>query len=343
MPPKSTTTAQDALKLGKGVCQDHAHLFLACCHAQGIPARYVSGYIDPGNSDHAASHAWVDVWVEDSGFAGWISIDVTHAICQMRSTAASPSVATTTRRRRCAACGAAAAWNPWRCMSAWSGASTHSTGPERGSLRYNQRFALLAIMTYCVAMRLDAGLVFLSDSRTNAGIDNVGTFRKMYGVRESGRPHHGADDFGQPVPVAGYPANDREHVNADGQDHLERRAACSKPRRSSARRSALVHARDAKALEEFGIDFNVTHHLRRPDRRRGCRLFQVYSAGNFIESHDENAYFQIGESKYGKPIIDRVITPGSEPRRGRQVRADLDGLDAALEYLGRPAARPAGV
>jgi transglutaminase-like putative cysteine protease len=74
-----TTTAQDALKLGKGVCQDHAHLFLACCHVQGIPARYVSGYIDPGNSDHAESHAWVDVWVEDSDFTGWASIDVTHA------------------------------------------------------------------------------------------------------------------------------------------------------------------------------------------------------------------------------------------------------------------------
>jgi transglutaminase-like putative cysteine protease len=77
-----TTTAQDALKLGKGVCQDHAHLFLACCHVQGIPARYVSGYIDPGNSSHAESHAWVDVWVEDDGFTGWCSIDVTHATFQ---------------------------------------------------------------------------------------------------------------------------------------------------------------------------------------------------------------------------------------------------------------------
>ena len=74
-----TTTASGALKLGKGVCQDHAHLFLACCHVQGIPARYVSGYIDPGNSAHAESHAWVDVWVEDADFQGWASIDVTHA------------------------------------------------------------------------------------------------------------------------------------------------------------------------------------------------------------------------------------------------------------------------
>lgn len=74
-----STTAHDALQLGFGVCQDHAHLFLACCHSKGIPARYVSGYIDPGSTDHAASHAWVDVWVHDDDFIGWISIDVTHA------------------------------------------------------------------------------------------------------------------------------------------------------------------------------------------------------------------------------------------------------------------------
>lgn len=74
-----TTTANDALLLGRGVCQDHAHLFLACCHAYDIPARYVSGYIDPGNTGHAASHAWVDAWVEDSDFSGWVSVDVTHA------------------------------------------------------------------------------------------------------------------------------------------------------------------------------------------------------------------------------------------------------------------------
>jgi transglutaminase-like putative cysteine protease len=74
-----TTTATDALRLGCGVCQDHAHLFLACCHSYGIPARYVSGYIDPGDTTHAASHAWVDAWVEEIDFSGWVSIDVTHA------------------------------------------------------------------------------------------------------------------------------------------------------------------------------------------------------------------------------------------------------------------------
>lgn len=80
-----TSTAAQALALGNGVCQDHAHLMLACCRARGIPARYVSGYIDPGDvaamqassaAPHGASHAWVDVWLEGKG---WISIDVTHA------------------------------------------------------------------------------------------------------------------------------------------------------------------------------------------------------------------------------------------------------------------------
>jgi len=62
--------------LGNGVCQDHAHLMLALCRARGLPARYVSGYVDVGEVSDAASHAWVDVWLED---AGWVAVDVSHA------------------------------------------------------------------------------------------------------------------------------------------------------------------------------------------------------------------------------------------------------------------------
>jgi putative proteasome-type protease len=72
-----------------------------------------------------------------------------------------------------------------------------------------------------------------------------------------------------------------------------------------------VHKRDARALEQFGIDFNVSMIFGGQIRGERCRLFQMYAAGNFIESHDENPYFQIGESKYGKPIIDRVISPST--------------------------------
>jgi len=72
-----TSTAAHALEIGRGVCQDHAHLFIACCRAAGIPARYVSGYVDPGHSDQAASHAWAEVWIEGEG---WVSVDVTHRV-----------------------------------------------------------------------------------------------------------------------------------------------------------------------------------------------------------------------------------------------------------------------
>jgi len=71
-----TSTAVEALELGHGVCQDHAHLMLACCRARGLPARYVSGYLDAGDVQDVASHAWVDVWLEGSG---WVSVDVSHA------------------------------------------------------------------------------------------------------------------------------------------------------------------------------------------------------------------------------------------------------------------------
>lgn len=72
------STATDALLLGRGVCQDHAHLFIACCRSRNIPARYVSGYIDSGSTGDAESHAWADVWVDEKDYSGWISIDVTH-------------------------------------------------------------------------------------------------------------------------------------------------------------------------------------------------------------------------------------------------------------------------
>jgi transglutaminase-like putative cysteine protease len=70
-----TSTAAEALALGNGVCQDHAHVFIAACRLRGLPARYVSGYVHPGDAPHAASHAWSDVFLDREG---WISIDVTH-------------------------------------------------------------------------------------------------------------------------------------------------------------------------------------------------------------------------------------------------------------------------
>jgi transglutaminase-like putative cysteine protease len=69
-------SAADAFAHGQGVCQDQAHVFLACCRSAHIPARYVSGYLCSVDGTDSASHAWVDAWLEDA--QGWLSIDVTH-------------------------------------------------------------------------------------------------------------------------------------------------------------------------------------------------------------------------------------------------------------------------
>jgi transglutaminase-like putative cysteine protease len=83
---KGSTSVEDtaiaALARGKGVCQDQAHVFIACCRVAGVPARYVSGYLydpsgDPGYASAAASHAWIDAWDEKLNL--WLGIDVTHA------------------------------------------------------------------------------------------------------------------------------------------------------------------------------------------------------------------------------------------------------------------------
>jgi transglutaminase-like putative cysteine protease len=69
------STAAEAFEAGNGVCQDHAHVFLACCRHLGVPARYVSGYLYlPNSSDHVASHAWAEAWVVDR----WRSFDITN-------------------------------------------------------------------------------------------------------------------------------------------------------------------------------------------------------------------------------------------------------------------------
>nr|WP_315393877.1 proteasome-type protease [uncultured Duganella sp.] len=165
-------------------------------------------------------------------------------------------------------------------------------------------------MTYCVGMRLDAGLVFLSDSRTNAGVDQVGTFRKMSvfelpGERMMVMMTSGNLSISQSIRQVV-----SEHVTADG------RSIWNAPNMYEAARIfgeavRQVHGRDAESLARFGIDFNVGIIFGGQIKGERCRLFQIYSAGNFIESHDENTYFQIGEAKYGKPIIDRVVTPAT--------------------------------
>jgi putative proteasome-type protease len=90
-----------------------------------------------------------------------------------------------------------------------------------------------------------------------------------------------------------------------------------------------VHDRDAASLQSAGVDFNVSLVFGGQIKGEGMRLFQVYSAGNFIEATPETPYFQVGESKYGKPVLDRVITP--ETPLDEAAKCALVSMDSTLK------------
>lgn len=159
-------------------------------------------------------------------------------------------------------------------------------------------------------MRLNEGLVFLSDSRTNAGVDHIGTFRKMNVYENPGERVMVLMTAGNLSISQSIRQILADKTNAEGHTIW---TATSMYEAAQILGDAIrtVHDRDAEELSKFGIDFNVSIIFGGQIKGERCRLFQIYSAGNFIESHNENTYFQIGESKYGKPILDRVITPAS--------------------------------
>ena len=170
-------------------------------------------------------------------------------------------------------------------------------------------------MTYCVAIRLDAGLVFLSDSRTNAGLDHIASFRKMMIYEKPGERFMALLSGGN-LSISQSVREILQVEKIDGGDDQEGLTIWNCKSLFDAARvlgSAVrrVYAQDGAALKQSGIDFNASFILGGQIGNEAMRLFMVYAPGNFIEATRETPYFQIGESKYGKPILDRVITPAT--------------------------------
>ena len=168
-------------------------------------------------------------------------------------------------------------------------------------------------MTYCVAIKLKAGLVFLSDSRTNAGLDQISTFRKMIVYEKPGERFMvllsaGNLSISQSVREILQVEKLKDHPDDEGITIWNAKSMFDAARVLGAA-IRRVYERDAAALKQSGVDFNVSLVFGGQIQGEGIRLFQVYFPGNFIEATPETPYFQIGESKYGKPVLDRVITP----------------------------------
>jgi putative proteasome-type protease len=164
-------------------------------------------------------------------------------------------------------------------------------------------------MTYCVGMLLDAGLVFLSDSRTNAGVDHINTFRKVTLYERPGDRVIVLQSSGNLAVTQSVVSLLREHLA----NEVDATNLWNVPNMFEAARHLgdclrEVFDRDAEALQKHNIEFNAAMILGGQIRGEAPRLFHIYAAGNFIEATSDTPYFQIGESKYGKPILDRVLT-----------------------------------
>ena len=168
-------------------------------------------------------------------------------------------------------------------------------------------------MTYCVAIKLNAGLVFLSDSRTNAGLDQISTFRKMI-VYEKPQDRFmvllsaGNLSISQAIREILQVEQLKESESGEPITIWNAKSMFDAARVLGAA-VRHVYDRDAVSLRQAGVEFNVSMIFGGQIKGEGMRLFQVYSAGNFIEATPETPFFQVGESKYGKPVLDRVITP----------------------------------
>jgi len=166
-------------------------------------------------------------------------------------------------------------------------------------------------MTYCVGLRLNKGLVFMSDTRTNAGVDNISTFRKMYTWCAPGDRLMTLLAAGNLATTQTVVSMLEEHTKAaeDRQPNIMRAPSMFEVARliGETVREVIKTASDNGHQSES--TFSATFILGGQVAGGAMRMFLIYPEGNFIEATEDNPFFQIGEHKYGKPILVRAYDP----------------------------------
>mgnify|MGYP002527975392 FL=1 len=160
-------------------------------------------------------------------------------------------------------------------------------------------------MTYCVAMCLKAGLVFAADSRTNAGVDQIATFRKLHKFVVPGERVIVMMTAGNLATTQSVLSLMRMRLNSRHPNLFTAHSLYDVAAIVGATGREVV-SRDG-GLSQGNVDFGSSFIIGGQIRGEPPRLFLVYPEGNFIECTPDTPYFQIGETKYGKPILDRVV------------------------------------
>lgn len=186
-------------------------------------------------------------------------------------------------------------------------------------------------MTYCVGLRLDAGMVLLSDTRTNAGLDNIATYRKMFTFERPGERVVTIMTAGS-LSITQTTIARLEEAAEDPE---------ASPETSILAAPSMLAVADVVGSMLSDVSHSVSTRLGRQTQsasasmivagqRKGgdMRMFLIYPEGNHIEATEDTPFLQIGEHKYGKPILDRVVHPKTSLQDA--TKAALLSMDSTL-------------
>ena len=186
-------------------------------------------------------------------------------------------------------------------------------------------------MTYCCGILVHDGLVMIADTRTNAGLDNISIFRKLHvfgvpGQRIMALASSGNLSLSQSVVSTLTEGIENPHTGEI--ETLLNAPTMFQAAQRIGRAIRDVHVKEAEALEAADVNFDVSFLFGGQIKGERLRLFMVYGAGNFIESTIDTPYLQIGEHKYGKPVLDRAVRYGIDIYDGLKIA--LLSMDSTL-------------
>jgi putative proteasome-type protease len=193
-------------------------------------------------------------------------------------------------------------------------------------------------MTYCAALLVDEGLVFASDTRTNAGVDYVTTFSKMHIIRP-------APDRVFVLLSAGNLATTQEVLNRINRDleqgsdgpNLMNADYLFEAAEYVGKICLAVQGDHGPALQASGVNADTTLILGGQIAPHIPKLFQIYPQGNYFAASEETPYLQIGETKYGKPVLDRISRSARTLANGaRLLLVSLDAASRSNAAVGPP-------
>jgi putative proteasome-type protease len=170
-------------------------------------------------------------------------------------------------------------------------------------------------MTYCAGLLVGGGLVMIADTRTNAGLDNISTYRKLHLFVSPGERALAlatAGNLSVSQAVVSLLSEGTANPETGELETIKAAPTMFRAAQLIGRAIRTVRAIDGPGLEEADLRFDVSFLFGGQIKGGPMRLYMIYSAGNFIECSQDAPFLQIGEHKYGKPILDRAVSQGTD-------------------------------